>query len=154
MSMERAGYGLGGDFDFTTLFLDARNYIKLGPAQFLRYRLMAGSRTEGCLPLQKEFYVGGIGTLRGHDYKEMTGDQMMLGNIEYGAYAGRTVGLFLFVDSGKAWYGEGGFLDQRLELDAGVGIELLCQQTQLYAARDLKDSDSPILVGLRLNRTF
>jgi outer membrane protein assembly factor BamA len=154
LSMERAGYDFGGDFEFTTLFLDARNYVKLGPSQFIRYRLMAGSRTEGSLPLQKEFYVGGIGTLRGHDYKELTGDQMMLGNIEYGVNAGRTVGMFMFVDSGKAWYGDGDFMDQRLELDAGVGIELLCQQTQIYAAKDLKDSDAPILVGLRLNRTF
>jgi outer membrane protein assembly factor BamA len=104
--------------------------------------------------LQKEFYVGGIGTLRGHDYKALTGDQMILGNIEYGAHAGKNVGLFVFVDSGKAWYGDGGFLDQRLELDAGVGIELLCQQTQIYAGKNLKDPDSPILVGLRLNRTF
>lgn len=79
---------------------------------------------------------------------------MILGNIEYGAYAGKNVGMFVFVDSGKAWYGDGEFLDQRLELDAGVGIELLCQQTHIYAAKDLKNPDSPILVSLRLNRTF
>jgi hypothetical protein len=154
LSLETAGYDLGGDFDFTTLFLDARNYIKLSPAQFLRYRLMIGSRTDGTLPVQKEFYVGGVGTLRGHDYKELTGDQMMLGNIEYGPYVSRNVGLFVFVDSGKAWYGDGGFLDQSLEVDAGVGIELPCQQTHIYVARDLKDPDSPIRVGFRLNRTF
>jgi hypothetical protein len=154
LSVERAGEKIGGDFDFTTVTLDARNYVKLNPSQFLRYRFMLGSRRDGVLPVQREFYVGGIGTLRGHGYKELTGDQMMLGNIEYGAYAGRDVGLYLFVDSGKAWYGDGGFADQRLELDVGVGVEVLCEGTQIYAAKDVKESDSPILVGVRLNRTF
>ena len=152
--MEKAGYGLGGDFEFTTLFLDARNYVKLNPCQAIRYRLMAGSRTDGHLPMQREFYVGGIGTLRGHDYKELTGDQVILGNIEYSPYVDDDLGVFLFIDSGKAWYGDGGFSEQRLELDVGIGIELPCQQTNLYFAKDLKDDDSPILVGLRLNRTF
>ncbi len=154
VSVEKAGGGLGGRFDFTTVRLDARNYVKLNPSQFLRYRFMLGSRTQGTLPLQKEFYVGGIGTLRGHDFKELTGDQMVLGNIEYGVRAGKDIGVFLFVDSGKAWYGDGGFGDQRLELDAGVGLEILCNQTQIYAATDVKESGSPVLVGLRLNRTF
>jgi hypothetical protein len=154
LSVERAGERIGGDFDFTTVTLDARNYVKLNPSQFLRYRFMLGSRRDGRLPVQRQFYVGGIGTLRGHDYKELTGDQMLLGNIEYGAYAGRDVGLYMFVDSGKAWYGDGGFADQRLELDVGVGVEILCEGTQIYAAKDVKDSDSPILVGVRLNRTF
>lgn len=153
-SVEKAGGRFDGDFDFTTLMLDARNYVKLSPFQFLRYHFKLGTRTQGTLPLQREFYVGGIGTLRGHDYKNLTGDQMVLGSIEYGAYAGKKMGLFVFVDSGRAWRGDGGFKDQRLELDAGVGIELLCHQTQIYAARDVKDPDSPILVGVRLNRTF
>ncbi len=154
LCVERAGGNLGGDFDFTTVTLDARNYVKLNPSQFLRYRLRLGSRRDGRLPLQKQFYVGGIGTLRGHGYKAMTGDQMILGNIEYGVYTGRDVGLYLFVDSGRAWEGHGGFTDQRLALDVGVGFEILCEGTQIYAAKNVKDADSPILVGVRLNRTF
>lgn len=154
LAAEKAGGDWGGDFDFTTVMFDARNYVKLSPYQFLRYHFKLNSRTQGTLPLQREFYVGGIGTLRGHDYKELRGDQMILGSIEYGAYARRKVGLFLFVDSGTAWLGDRDFADQRLELDAGVGVEFLCHQTQVYAARDVKDPDSPILVGVRLNRTF
>ncbi len=166
LAVEKAGGDLGGDFDFTTVTVDARNYVKLSPFQFLRYRLKLGSRTQGEFPprsdpidgqpfaFQKEFYVGGIGTLRGHGYKALTGDQMILGSIEYGVLTGRDLGLFVFVDSGKAWYGDGGFADQRLELDAGVGVELFCHETQIYAAKNVKDHDSPVLVGLRLNRTF
>lgn len=166
LAVEKAGGDLGGDFDFTTVTFDARNYVKLSPFQFLRYRLKLGSRTQGEFPrrsdpidgrtvvFQKEFYVGGIGTLRGHDYKALTGDQMILGSVEYGVYTGRDLGLFVFVDSGKAWYGDGGFAEQRLELDAGVGVELFCHETQIYAAKNVKDPDSPVLVGLRLNRTF
>jgi len=154
VTVERAGGRLGGDFDFTTVVIDARNYLKLSPDQFLRYRLRIGSRTQGALPRQRLFYVGGIGTLRGHDYKELTGDQMVLWNVEYGAYAGRKAGIFVFMDSGKAWNGDRGFASQELELDAGVGIEFVCHKTQIYAAKDMKRSDSPVLVGFRLNRTF
>jgi hypothetical protein len=154
VAMENAGGDIGGDFYFTTLMFDARNYVKLSPYQFLRYHFKLNTRTQGTLPLQREFYVGGIGTLRGHDYKELTGDQMVLGSLEYGAYATRKIGIYAFVDTGKAWYGDGGFTDQRLELDVGIGVEFLCHQTQVYAARDVKESGSPILVGLRLNRTF
>jgi outer membrane protein assembly factor BamA len=154
LAAEKAGGNMGGDFDFTTVMVDARNYVKLSPYQFLRYHFKLNSRTRGTLPLQREFYVGGVGTLRGHDYKELTGDQMILGSIEYGAYAYRRAGLFVFVDSGTAWLGDGDFADQRLELDVGVGIEFIGDQTQIYAARDVKEPDSPILVGVRLNRTF
>lgn len=154
LAVEKAGDRVGGNFDFTAVMLDARNYAKLSPYQFLRYHFELNSRTQGTLPLQREYYVGGVGTLRGHNYKELTGDQMILGSIEYGAYASKKVGLYVFVDSGKAWYGDGGFADQRLELDVGVGLELLCHQAHIYAARDAKDPDSPILVGVRLNRTF
>ncbi|MFW5950884.1 MAG: BamA/TamA family outer membrane protein [Gemmatimonadota bacterium] len=54
--------------EYTTLRVDARRYIRLGPRTRLALRAMAaGSPDDGALPPQRQHVLGGEGTLPGYD---------------------------------------------------------------------------------------
>ncbi|HID95566.1 MAG TPA: hypothetical protein EYP53_05860, partial [Candidatus Latescibacteria bacterium] len=87
-SYEYAGGGLGGDFDFHRLILDARRYQPLSPDENLDFRLRIGQIIRGAngvaLPSQKLFDLGGLGSLRGYRFKEFADkDRMVLASLEY-----------------------------------------------------------------------
>ena len=62
-----------------------------------------GGSIEGTPPLQERFYLGGIGTLRAHDFKELVGNRFFLANIEYRASVMEDLQVVFFTDMGDAW---------------------------------------------------
>jgi hypothetical protein len=151
---ERANGGLGGDFDYSRLLADLRHYVKVSPGQSLAVRLLWGTTMSGRLPLQKEFALGGVGTLRAREYKEFVGDQAFLSNIEYRFDISRGLYSMAFVDLGATAYGEGQLSHQRFALDGGLGFGTRNGRAEVTIARDLHRSDAPFKVGFRLNRAF
>lgn len=92
---------LSSDFDFTRSIVSARMRTMLSPHQEFGARAIAGW-SSGVLPPQREFAVGGIGSVHGYEFKEETGSGMTLLNVEYalGWRSGlRTLGFF---DAGRA----------------------------------------------------
>jgi hemolysin activation/secretion protein len=154
LEWERANGGLGGDFDYSRLLADLRHYVKVSPGQSLALRLLWGSALSGRLPTQKEFALGGIGTLRAHEYKEFVGDQVLLTNLEYRFDVGRDYYSLAFVDIGATAFGEGQLSDQRFALDGGLGFGTKNGRAEVTIARDLHRSDAPFKAGFRLNRAF
>lgn len=69
----------GSDLDFSTGYLDLRNYWRLSRRVSLATRLMGGASVG---PDPQRFYLGGSQTLRGYDYESMYGTRMALGNLE------------------------------------------------------------------------
>lgn len=107
---ERAGHELESDLEFERFIVDIRRYQPLGWDENLNIRLRAGTAT-GTLPPMYWFDLGGISTLRGYGYKELTGDRMVLGNIEYRLNTSRadwfildSFDIILFGDAGLAWF--------------------------------------------------
>jgi hypothetical protein len=106
---ERAGYELTSDLEFERAIVDVRKYIPMGWDENLNIRLRAGS-ARGVLPPMYWFDLGGISTLRGSRFKELTGDRMVLANAEYRISTGdawflsHQFDIVLFVDSGYAWF--------------------------------------------------
>ena len=118
---EICGNSFKGDFDFQRWTLDVRKYWRLDPEQFLKLRLRVGSGDRE-LPLQRKFYLGGIGTLSGYDYKEFQGDKMVLGNAEYSIGNTGDASLSVFFGVGYALpYGVDPSLDD-LVYEGGAGI--------------------------------
>src|SRR5207247_562630 len=112
------------DFDYGRLLAVVRTLLPLSPRQNARARIFAGSTGEGSLPAQKVWRLGGIGTLRGEEYKEFSGDQFLLANVEYYLLARKNVWGFAFLDWGKAWYGRGNLPRQQFALDGGIGARI------------------------------
>ncbi len=109
---ERATYTQLENSEFDRYILDIRRYQPLGWDENLNIRLRGGT-TKGDVPPMYWFNLGGLSTLRGYEYKEFTGDRMVLGNIEYRMrtsdddwFVFDTFDIVLFVDSGLAWFAD------------------------------------------------
>lgn len=151
---ERAGGGAGGDFEYSRLMADLRQYLKPSPGQTLAGRLLYGTNLSGRLPAQKEFALGGISTLRAHDFKEFVGDQALLANLEYRFDVTQDFLALVFVDVGAAARGEGRLSDQRFALDGGLGAGTLNGRATVTVGRDLHRSVAPFRVSFRLGSAF
>jgi len=73
--------GFNNDFLYNLYQVEAKSYLRLDKSTMLKWRLMAGSIT-GNAPDYKNFALGGIGSLRAFGYKILSGNQMLLSNLE------------------------------------------------------------------------
>ncbi len=165
IEFERSGGELGGDFNFLRLLGDVRSVVRLTPASTLSLRAVAGTTTDGALPRQKRFGLGGVDGLRAHGLNAFQGDQLALAQAEYtlGLWALRGEGFeagmhaIAFVDAGMAWDNPRGRWDvehQHWKTDGGFGIATSEDDLRLYVARDLADPGSKFTWSLRLQRPF
>jgi hypothetical protein len=69
------------DFEFNRYIGDLRRYQPLGRYDNLNVRVRVGS-SEGTLPTQKAFDMGGLGTIPAFPFKGETGNRMLLMNAE------------------------------------------------------------------------
>ena len=86
----------GSDFDFQRHIVSGRSRLFLSPHQVFGIRAIGGW-SEGVLPPQRQFAVGGVGSVHGYDFKEQVGDTLALVNLEYelGWYRGlKAIGFF------------------------------------------------------------
>jgi surface antigen Omp85-like protein len=165
LEVERAGRGLGGDFDYTRIFGDLRSVIRLSPAGTLMLRVAGGRTASGTLPAQKEFPIGGPDVLRAHAFGQFRGDQLALAQAEYtiGIWRLRTGGFegglhaIAFVDAGSAWFDPKHGWDlghQHVAADGGFGLATGEQGVRLYVAKNLQDTKSDLVLSLRMHRPF
>jgi len=154
VAYERAGGALGRDFDYGRARATLRGMHRFNRRMALRARAIGGSTREGTLPPQKIWHVGGIGTLRGHDYKAFSGDQFFVGNAEYLVRVRKNFFPFALLDWGAAWFGRGNLARQRPGLDGGVGFRVGEDALAITVARDLRRSDAALRVGVRLGGSF
>ena len=162
----------GSEFDFDRVIVDLRRYQPIGYGKNLDFRLRAGS-ARGALPEQFLFDLGGLSTLRGHRFKEFTGDRMVLGNLEYRVSAGKSrlrdvpllgeLNMILFADAGWVWTAEDNSrLDESfdtltadvLKFDYGIALTDSDGRVRLNFARRTDTGAGDIVVTFRLNRAF
>jgi outer membrane protein assembly factor BamA len=92
---------LGGDFDFRRHIVSARYRVVLSAHQTFGARAIGGW-SEGGLPPQREFAVGGIGSVHGYDFKDETGTTLALVNLEYALGWRNGLKGIGFFDAGRA----------------------------------------------------
>jgi Surface antigen variable number repeat len=73
---------LGSDFDFRRHIVTSRARLALSEHQTFGVRAIGGW-SDGVLPPQRQFAVGGFGSVHGYDFKEQVGDTLALLNLEY-----------------------------------------------------------------------
>jgi outer membrane protein assembly factor BamA len=79
---EIAGHGLKGDADFDRHIVNTRGYIPITSYTLLSLRGLFGF-SNGTLPIERRFSLGGIGSAHGYSFKEVSGAGMTLLNAEY-----------------------------------------------------------------------
>ena len=107
--VEHSNSAVGSNFDFTQFQLQLR-YAALRGNNLIRTRLILNAAT-GTLPIQRQFMLGGPGTLNGYPPYEFTGDHGALLNMEYlyrlsnlyhWSWLKETF-VVLFFDQGQVW---------------------------------------------------
>ncbi|MEX0647864.1 MAG: hypothetical protein WEA56_10510 [Balneolaceae bacterium] len=161
-------------YRYNKFWSDLYLFYNFEPGSVLNWRIKTGSIT-GNAPDFKQFYTGGIGSLRGSPYKVFSGNQMVLSNLEvqFGSpsknngswYREYNIHLLLFLDS--AWTnfasdlteegaspfsGSENFSFSDFQHDAGFGLGT--DAFRFEVAWPLKTFDSRPMLWLRLNPTF
>ena len=165
IELERAGHGMGGDFEYTRALADVRSVVRLSPTAALALRAVGGTTITGVLPRQKQFTIGGVDGLRAHAFAEYRGSQLLLGQAEFTTALSRVrprgfdAGLhaIAFVDAGRAWDDAGHAWwpgRQRIQVDGGFGLTTSEDNLRVYVARNLQRARSDAVVSVRLQRPF
>lgn len=175
---ERAGGVFEGDHRFKRYLLDLRRYQPASLGTRLDLRLRTGT-AKGDLPDQYRYDLGGFSSLRGYDFKQFTGDRMILINLEYWIDADHhwgadvpvdDLGVGVFFDAGSAWFaddrsdpfeGVQGLVDTgsranepELKRSFGFGLGTVDQSFRVDIARPLDDEDESWRFLARFSRTF
>ena len=116
----------------------------IGGSRGLTVRLKSGIATSPTLP-QSEFRLGGIGTVRGHDYGERRGQSFWAAQVDVAPVKGRLRPV-LFVDAGQAGGAES-LLSGKVLAGAGVGLSMFGGFLRFDLSRSLAPDDP----GLRFD---
>lgn len=154
LSLETSGPATGSDFDFDQWRGESNFLLQMGPDQNLVVRVRAGGLMTGTLPPQNRFYIGGIGSLRGHEFSTVSGDRLFLTNIEYGFGVFAGIQAVVFQDVGTAWARGTSMSELRPEFDAGFALRNRTERFRVNFARNLRVEQAPIIVTVRVTRPF
>jgi len=148
---ELATEGLGGDFAFTRHIVNARSYGQFGSHGF-RVRTLAGG-SSGVLPPQRQFALGGIGSVHGYSFKEAAGEGMFLFNVEYrlGSRSPGGARLMAFFDAGRVWKPVAGSRDDWLK---GIGGGFEIGEFRVEFGWRLDDIPQSLQILVRFGPTF
>jgi outer membrane translocation and assembly module TamA len=125
--------------------------LKLSPHQYFNARLIGGV-SDGDLPPQRQFGLGGIGSVHGYRFKESLGERMLLANLEYQVDMGsRNFRGLAFFDTGRVWHPIDNTRDDWLN-GIGLGVEL--GDVRVEFGWRLDDIPSSLQVLVRLRQTF
>jgi len=156
-SSENAGHGLGGGEEFDRHTLNARGYLPLTARQLLSGRGLFGF-SHGTLPIERQFAIGGIGSVRGYRFKEEAGTGLALMNVEYALTLGTharhdndALRALLFYDAGRV---SGALSGSRNDWLQGVGAGFALGSFRVEFGFRANDVPKSLQVLVRLNPNF
>jgi outer membrane protein assembly factor BamA len=153
LEIEHGGPDLGGDLFYTRWRATLQRYQPVTLDQNLSLRAIYGNSGER-LPLQRLFFLGGLGTLRGYEFKEFAGDQFALLNADYGVRLPKgSLTAVLFFDLGTATFRRNLSDAGPWKADVGLGLKL-GSIVRFDLAKRLDDFDRNLKLTVRFARMF
>lgn len=125
-TVQWAGHGLGGDFDYYKFIGEYRNYKAIGNNQVIAFRARLGW-AQGDVPYSALYTLGGADTLRGFEDDQFRGKKMYNATLEYRVPIFNKVTGVLFTDMGDAWdapnvtWYDG---DKSFNISVGAGVRI------------------------------
>lgn len=125
-TVQWAGHGLGGDFDYYKFTGEYRNYKAIGNNQVIAFRARLGW-AQGDVPYSALYTLGGADTLRGFKDDQFRGKKMYNATLEYRVPIFNKVTGVLFTDMGDAWdapnvtWYDG---DKSFNISVGAGVRI------------------------------
>ena len=136
LTIERADLFFGGQQRWTNIFTEYQQYLAFDRDVTLALRLFAGASTDSD---RSNFGLGGIYSLRGYNFNEYSGNNILLTNIEFRFPLINNIDYLvwplnwllikklkgvLFVDEGIVWNGFSYFPWENFRNSVGVGLRL------------------------------
>jgi len=143
---------LKSDFDFRRHIISGRARLALSPHQDFGVRVIGGW-SDGVLPPQRLFAIGGIGSVHGYEFKEAVGDSLALVNLEYALGWHNGLKLFGFYDIGRAGLPRAAAAGDARWLK-GVGWGIGVGDARIDFGYKIDAIPSSLQVLLRFGRTF
>ncbi|HCU24793.1 MAG TPA: outer membrane protein assembly factor BamA, partial [Deltaproteobacteria bacterium] len=149
LTVEYAGNGLGGDFDFLRINANARYFQPLWKNSVLKFNARIcyiKSLSDEPVPLAERYFTGGINSLRGYEFRSVGpsvtipdgitgpdeefiygGNKLMVFNLEYEFPLYEAAGFrgVVFLDAGNAFAEDEAMNPLKLRADFGAGIRWL-----------------------------
>ncbi len=161
-AIELTNPDFASDFDYRRMVVDARRYQPLTSFVNFDTRIRIGN-SEGTLPVQKRFYLGGPSTLPGFGLKAFSGREFALLNAElrlhengrgHGVFFNE-LGFFFFADVGMASDIPLNDLEtEQWASDVGLGISADSGNIRLQVAKRTDTSEEPYVFMFRIQRPF
>jgi hypothetical protein len=143
----------GGDKDFTQYRFRFERRQSFCRDNALLIRGVYGG-SDGYLPLQRKFFIGGLGTLHGYEHKEYYGSEFWLGSLDYGFEFPKTD------MTGWIFYNIGQITDIKGRLDSaeykhslGIGLSF-GSDLRINIAKRLDRSGASPLFYIRMEHLF
>ena len=146
---------LDSDFDFRRHIVSGRVRAQVSERQEVGARVIGGW-SQGVLPPQRMFAIGGIGSLHGYEFRESIGDTMALINFEYALGWRSGPQLLGFLDAGRTTNrlaAVGSPVNGRPWLK-GIGWGIGVGGFRIDFGYKLAKDPGPVQVLLRFGRTF
>ena len=102
---EFSGSAAGGDYDFRKHMVQATRSVPISETQTLSVMGLWGIGSGTDFPSNKLFHLGGRANLRGYDYKEFSGKDILFGRAEYRVQVTEPLEMIYFLESGEVAYG-------------------------------------------------
>lgn len=148
---EFAGGNVGGDYEFRKHEFGLKRLFRVSDTQTVTLSGAWGIGSGDDFPSHKLFYLGGGANLRGYEWKEFSGKNMVLGRAEYAVRIWPDFQMIYFYDTGSAWY-TGGEISSDLMHDIGVGFRFDVPglgDFRLDIARAATTEDADIMVDFQ-----
>jgi hypothetical protein len=150
ITTEYSSPSLESDFDYTRAHGAVFRNQPLWTNQSARLRVFAGSST-GALPATRQFYLGGLGSLRGYSHNEFFGDRVWLTNLEY-VWSLDSWQIFALADAGQIGQGSS-WSDGPILYDLGLGLGVQ-ESFRVQIAWAASDSNRAPFVTARFSKPF
>ncbi len=122
--VEHSNSAIGSTYDFTRFVVHLRNYHPIGDNRLFTRLKVGMASTSYMLPYQRQFVLGGTGTLRGYSLYEFVGNHGFLFNLEYLHSLAKGFYIVPFVDIGQAWQNLENLKQDYPKVNLGIGFQL------------------------------
>ncbi|SYZ73873.1 exported hypothetical protein [Candidatus Zixiibacteriota bacterium] len=151
--LEWAPKGGGNDFNFRRYNFQVKRHQVFNAQTGIIIKAIYGG-SDDYLPLERKFFLGGLGTLYGYDQKEFMGTQFWMGGFDYGIRFPNSelVGWALY-EVGQIAEAPGKLGDAEFKHSLGIGLSLN-EDIKMTIAKRLDRSGASPLIYVRFQQKF
>ncbi len=142
-----------GDYDFTRYLARICRYQRLNRHTGLALSGTYGT-SEGTLPLNRTFFLGGMGTLYGYREKEYSGTEFWMGDLEYHIdFPNTEMGGWVFYNVGQITDDPGSWDGAEVKHSLGIGLSA-GNDIRMNITQRLDRSGASPRLNIRISRMF